>query len=89
LKNSLKSKSKTEKDYENLGRIVASVYESGYLDAAKSYKMAFFKGILQGLGGAIGATLILAFLLWLLSLFSDLWFIGDIVEKIEMSISER
>ncbi|MDQ3065413.1 MAG: DUF5665 domain-containing protein [bacterium] len=88
MKSSSKNKPKSEKYYENLGRVVASVYETGYLDAAKSYKMSFIKGLFQGLGGAIGATLLLALLIWILSLFNDLWFIAEIIKKVEMGVNE-
>jgi hypothetical protein len=84
-KNSSKTKKLTSRHYEELGRIVASVYESGYLDAAKSYKMAFFKGIVTGLGSVIGATLLFALLLWVLSFFDRLPLIDTVVDTIENS----
>lgn len=85
-----KSKAKLKpKQYEDLGRIVASVYETGYLDAAKSYRMSFIKGMFQGLGGVIGATILVALLLWVLSFFDQLPFIGKIADQVETSIDSR
>lgn len=69
-------KSKPSRQYEELGRIVASVYETGYLDRATAYKTSFIKGLFQGLGGAIGATLLVAFVVWILSLFSQVPLVG-------------
>ena len=50
-------------DYENLGKMLVSIYETGYLDAKQSYKQAFFKGLASGLSGVIGATIIVALLI--------------------------
>jgi len=77
----------TKEQYEELGRIVASVYESGYLDAAKSYRMSFFKGIFQGLGAVVGATIVVAAVIWTLSLFSEVPLLGRLVENIEATIT--
>lgn len=79
----------TAKQYEDLGRIVASVYENGYLDSAKSYKMTLLKGVVGGLGGVIGATIGVALLLWLLSLFSEIPFIGTLFDNLERTIDQR
>ena len=76
------SKNRTPKQYEELGRIVASVYETGYLDAAKSYRTTFFKGVLGGFGGVIGATVVVAILLWVLSLFDQIPFINELQNTI-------
>lgn len=77
------------KDYESLGRIVASVYETGYLDAGRSYKMSFLKGMAQGLGGVVGATIVVALILWILSLLGTVPFVGDLAENVEETINRR
>jgi tetrahydromethanopterin S-methyltransferase subunit D len=56
--------------YEQIGRMVENIYLSGYIDKNQMYKMTFVKGLLAGLGGVIGATVIVALVLWLLSLFN-------------------
>lgn len=82
------SKKLSKKQYEELGRIVASVYETGYLDAAKSYRMSFIKGMFRGLGSVVGATILVALLLWVLSLFNEIPLLGNIVDKVETSIEQ-
>lgn len=80
------TKELSKKQYEELGRIVASVYETGYLDAAKSYRQSFLKGLFQGLGGVLGATILVAILIWILSLFSELPFVGRVTEQVQSTI---
>jgi hypothetical protein len=87
LKPSSKSKL-SSKQYEDLGRIVASVYETGYLDSAKSYKMAFIKGMVQGFGGVIGATVVVALLLWILSIFGSVPFLGEIIDSFQDRVKQ-
>lgn len=81
-----KSTKLTAKQYEELGEIVANVYETGYLDAAKSYRMSFIKGLFQGLGAAIGATLLVALVIWILSLFTQIPVVGRFSETLRDSV---
>jgi len=74
------------REYEKLGRIVASVYETGYLDMKQTYKNSLIKGALAGFGGVLGATVLIAVLLWALSLFHEVPLIGNFVTKVEHSI---
>lgn len=83
------SKTLSSEQYENLGRIVASVYETGYLDAAKSYRMSFMKGLFQGLGGVLGATVLVALLIWALSFFSEVPLIGRFTEQFQSTVEQR
>lgn len=76
----------TDKQYEELGRLVANVYETGYLDAGKSFRMSFVKGLFQGLGAAIGATLLVAFVIWVLSLFTQIPVVGRFSETLRDSV---
>ena len=80
------SKAKTSKQYEDLGRIVASVYETGFLDAAKSYKSSFIKGLFQGFGGVVGATIVVAILIWIMSLFSQVPLLGRLAENLRDTV---
>lgn len=84
---SRKNKTVSEsKKYEQLGRMLTNIYETGYIDRNQAYKMSFIKGLFTGLGGAIGATLLVALLLWLLSLLVDLPIIERITEPVYETI---
>lgn len=80
------TKSKTPKEYEQLGRVVNSIFETGYLDKKQAYKTSFIKGILSGVGGVIGATVIVALLLWVLSFFNNVPLVGKFSNKIKQTV---
>lgn len=65
----MKKKSQST-DYETLGKMVAQIYETGYLDTRKSLKMSFLKGLVSGFGGVIGATVLVAVVLGVLQLMN-------------------
>lgn len=84
-----KSNSLSKTEVEQIGRMVKSIYESGYLDKTTTYKMSFLKGILAGLGGVIGATVVLAILLWGLSLFDEIPIIGPLFESFQQTVESK
>lgn len=61
-------------------------YEAAHADAKKIFGQTLLRGIATGLGVFLGGTLFVALLLWMLSLFSDLPFVGDISKAAEHSI---
>lgn len=80
---------KTQKDYEQLGRAVASIFESGYLDKKQMYKTSFLKGMAGGLGGVIGATIVTALLVWFLSLFGQVPLLGHFVDSVQQTVEKK
>lgn len=59
------------------------IYEGGYANRKRMYRITFIKGLLAGFGSVIGATLIVAIVLWVLSLLGSVPFIDSIRETIE------
>jgi hypothetical protein len=45
------------------------------------------RGLFFGFGSVLGATVLVAIMIWLLSFFSDIPFIGDIVVAVRDSIN--
>lgn len=81
-------KKKTAKDYEAMGRQIEALYDSVNPERTTFYKAAFLKGILTGVGGVIGATVVIALLLWVLTLFGDVPLIGDFIDMIRQTIEK-
>lgn len=84
-----KKKPSKEISYEQLGRMLESIYESGYIDHNKTYKMSFLKGIAAGFGGVIGATIIVALLIWVLNLFDQVPLLGPLTHKIQHTVQTK
>lgn len=81
--------SKQKADYENLGKMLANIYETGYIDHNKAYKMSFLKGLASGLGGVIGATIVVGLLLWFLSFFQNIRFLDRVYDNLNSSLDSR
>jgi hypothetical protein len=87
-----KTKSQKEQkaeDYKKLGQQIEAMYDTVNPNRTAVYRTAFFRGIAQGVGGIIGATLVIALLIWLLSLFEQVPFLGHFVDSIRHSLQSR
>lgn len=81
-----KKKNKDSISYEDLGKMLESIFESGYIDHKKAYKMSFVKGLLSGFGGVLGATILVGILLWILSLASHVPFLDRVVYNVQQTV---
>lgn len=79
-------KKRTAGEYEQMGRDLETLYLNINPNRSTFYKAAFLRGILGGVGGVIGATVVIALLLWLLSFFNNVPLIGDFVDAIRRTI---
>lgn len=82
-------KPKTRKDYEQLGRMIETIFQTEYLERKQMYKMSFLKGLVTGLGGVLGATIVVALLLWILSVFNHVPFVGPIFDNVQDTIKTQ
>ena len=80
---------RTGKEYEELGRMLETLYESGYTNPKTLLKMSFLKGIAAGFGGVLGATLLVGLLIWLLSLFNHIPLIGPVFDNLHDAVQSQ
>lgn len=59
-----------------------------YQSRVKVYRMNFFRGIFFGLGSVIGGTVVIAIIIWILSFFVDFPLIGDLLKRLEESLTQ-
>lgn len=64
-------------------------YEVSHADLKKILTFSFLKGVATGVGVFIGGTIVVGLLLWVLSQFNGLPFIGDISKAAEQSVEEH
>lgn len=62
---------------------------AGYVSKKRLYFENFMRGIFFSVGSVIGAAIVVTLLLWLLSLFNSLPFIGDVVKNIEQAVRNK
>lgn len=77
------AKKRTDKEYEDLGRKLIDFYESGYVDKKQALSWSFLKGLAGGLGAFLGGTIVIALLLWILSLFDQVPFIDSLSDTLQ------
>jgi len=77
-----------QEDYEALGKQVAALYDHINPDRTGLYRTAFLKGMVTGLGGVIGATLVVAVLAWFLAVLGHVPFLGDISKDAQQTIQD-
>ncbi|MDX1766229.1 MAG: DUF5665 domain-containing protein [Candidatus Saccharimonadales bacterium] len=80
---------KKHKDFEKLGRALESIFEGGYMDHRRVYKINFVRGVFFGFGVFVGGTIVVALLLWILGLFTEIPLIGEFSETVRDSIEEQ
>ena len=77
----------TQKNEHDAKRVVLEeLFNDLYTDRKRIYKLNFIRGILFGAGSALGGTIVLALIVWLLSLFVNLPLIGEQFQNAQNSI---
>ena len=84
-----KERTPKEQDYGRLAQVLEDIYLTGYADRKKLLKMSFLKGLAAGFGGVIGATIMVALLLWILSLFNQVPLIGPFFDTAQDTIESN
>lgn len=68
---------------------VEELFNDIYAHRLRIYVVNFVRGIAFSVGGILGATLVIALLVWILSVFSDVPFIGNFFHGIQQTIQAR
>jgi phage shock protein PspC (stress-responsive transcriptional regulator) len=78
--------------YEKLGKAVEATLVQDYIQLLHSTRRqiwsSFVRGIFAGLGSVIGATLVVAALLWILAIFGTAPVIGDFFRSLGQSLKQ-
>jgi uncharacterized protein DUF5665 len=80
---------KIKKDNENGAR--KGALEDLFYDFNRSrvevYKMNFVRGIFFGLGSVLGGTIVVALIIWILSLFVHIPGVGDSIQQLQDTLT--
>lgn len=66
--------------------VLDELFNDIYADRKRIYKLNFVRGILFGAGSALGGTIVIALIVWTLSLFVNAPFVGELFENAQQSI---
>lgn len=78
-----------EEELLDLGKKLQQFYESGYINKKQTIIFSFLKGMASGFGAVIGGTLVLALVLWILSLFGQIPLIGHFMDTLNQTIQAK
>lgn len=76
-------------DRDQIAKALEILFATDFIDKKKLYIENFFRGIALGAGGVIGATILIALFIWILSLFDTLPVIGPVFENTKQSIEQN
>lgn len=77
----------TKDEATNAAKALEVLFASSYIDKKKLYWENFVRGITFSIGGIIGATVGIALILWVLSIFNEIPFIGEISKTLQETIN--
>lgn len=66
--------------------VLDELFNDIYADRKRIYKINFIRGVLFGAGSALGGTIVIALIVWILSLFVNAPFVGELFENAQHSI---
>lgn len=66
--------------------VIEEMFNDYYKDRRNIYKVNFFRGIFFGFGSVLGATVVVALVVWVLSFFVQIPGIGDAAQQAQDSL---
>lgn len=68
--------------------MLEELFNDWYFRRHEIYKMNFIRGLFFGFGSAMGGTLLIAILLWIISLFVNFPLVGDLFQDAQDTLSQ-
>ena len=78
-----------EEEFLELGKKMQQFYDLGYINKKQALLFSFYKGLASGLGVFLGGTIIIALLIWVLSLFNQVPFANHFVQVLNQSLQKK
>lgn len=69
--------------------MLEELFNDYYIRRKDVYKMNFFRGIFFGLGSALGGTIVVALIIWVLSFFVNLPLISEVLRQADNSFNNQ
>ncbi len=68
-------------------RLLEELFNDFNRSRSEVYRLNFIRGIIFGLGSALGGTVVIALIVWLLSLFTDIFpFFSGLSEAVDRAV---
>lgn len=77
-----------KKRYDQIAKALEALVDSGHIDHSRVYKVNFWRGVFFGFGAALGGTIVIASIIYILSLFTEIPFVGNIAETVRDSLDK-
>ena len=78
----------TQKELDQVSKAVEILFATGFISKKKLYWENFVRGLTFSVGSIIGATVGIALILWILSFFKTVPFIGPLVQHAQHTIEQ-
>ena len=82
-----------DEDYRKLGKSLEKIVRKDYIDLALNWRrllgVSLVRGLAMGFGTVLGATILIALLVWLLSFFNQIPLIGNLFEGLRSTIETQ
>lgn len=83
------AKNKNDENHRlSTARMVEILTRVDHISKKELYWQNFVRGMFVGAGSVLGATLLIALFLWLLSLFDTLPLLGPMIENVQQTIRD-
>jgi hypothetical protein len=83
-----KKQDKLIEDPRQAARALEVLLATKYIDKKRLYLENFLRGMAFSVGGVVGATVVIALLLWLLSFFEEIPLLGPLFDSTRETINQ-